>query len=81
MIRLELDGRVFTSGHYWAVDQIGLPGRQIELAVYGRGHIVGRFLLSPTPDLPVSLERPLVAVIIADQVGNLPMVPCRILAG
>jgi K+-sensing histidine kinase KdpD len=70
MFSLEHDGQVLVSGRHWAVDQLGLPGRQLELVVYGQGRIVGRFLLKPTPGHPVSLERRVVAVVIADQVGN-----------
>jgi Domain of unknown function (DUF4118) len=71
MFRLERDGHVYVSGHYWAVDELGLPGRQLELIVCGRGQTVGRFLLVPTPGRPVSLERRVVAVVMADQVGSL----------
>jgi Domain of unknown function (DUF4118) len=77
MFRLERDGHVYLSGQYWAVDELGLPGRQLELVVYGRGQVVGRFLLSPTPGQPVSLERRVVAVVIADQVGSLLMPEMR----
>ena len=67
--RIEHDGRVLLGRQDWAVDQMGLPGRQIALLVYGRGRTVGRFLLAPTPGEPVSLQRRVVAVALADQVG------------
>jgi Domain of unknown function (DUF4118) len=65
------DGGVLLAGHVWAVDELGLPGRQIALFVYGRGRIVGRFVLTPTPGQPVSLQRRVVAVALANQVGPL----------
>ena len=70
MTVIEHDGRVLLAGGYWAVDEIGLPGRQIALIVYGRGRIVGRFVLAPTPGQPVSLQARLVAAALADQVGS-----------
>jgi K+-sensing histidine kinase KdpD len=70
MARIEHDGQVVHGGALWAVDQIGLPGPEIELVVQGRGQPLGRFLLTPTPGLPVSLQRRVVAVALADQVGG-----------
>jgi K+-sensing histidine kinase KdpD len=70
MARIEHDGQVVHGGALWAVDQIGLPGPEIELVVQGRGQSLGRFVLTPTPGLPVSLQRLVVAVALADQVGG-----------
>jgi K+-sensing histidine kinase KdpD len=70
MARIEHDGQVVHGGALWAVDQIGLPGPEVELVVQGRGQPLGRFLLTPTPGLPVSLQRRVVAVALADQVGG-----------
>lgn len=66
--RIGHDGQVIHGGIVWAVDQMGLPGPEIELVVQGRGQPLGRFVLTPTPGLPVSLQRRLVAVALADQV-------------
>ena len=67
--RLEHDGRVLLGGRAWAVDTLGLPGPEIELLVQVQGRVLGRFILTPTPGTPVSYERRVVAVAIADQVG------------
>jgi hypothetical protein len=48
---------------------MGLPGPEIELLVHDRGQTLGRFVLTPTPGFPVSLQRRVVAVALADQVG------------
>ena len=70
MARVEHDGQVVYGGAIWAVDQMGLPGPEIELVIQGRGQPLGRFLLTPTPGMPVSLQRRVVAVALADQVGG-----------
>jgi hypothetical protein len=47
-----------------------LPEQGVELPVLARGQHIGRFLLSPTHGVAVSLEQRLVAVAIADQVAT-----------
>ncbi|MGA2473142.1 MAG: DUF4118 domain-containing protein [Acidimicrobiales bacterium] len=69
MMRLEHDGQVFLGGRLWGVHRMGLPGPEIELLVQNQGRTLGRFVLTPTPGYPVSRERRVVAVAIADQVG------------
>ncbi len=69
MTRIEHDGQVLLAGRTWAVDQLGLPGPEVELLVQIQGRTLGRFVLTPTPGTPVSHERRVVAVAIADQVG------------
>jgi K+-sensing histidine kinase KdpD len=67
--RREHDGHVLLGGNVWNVGRMGLPGPELELLVQGRGRTQGRVVLTPTPGHPVSLERRVVAVAIADQVG------------
>lgn len=67
--RLERDGEVMMAGMRWGVSRMGLPGKDVDLVVHGRGHPVGRFILVPSPGVPVSWDRRLVAVALADQVG------------
>jgi hypothetical protein len=69
-MRIENDGDVLIGGALWAVDVMGLPGPELELDVRNRGQIRGRFILKPTPGHPVDVERRVVAVAIADQVGT-----------
>ncbi len=68
-MRLEHDGEVFLGGRPWGVHRLGLPGPEIELLVQNQGRTLGRFILIPTPGSPVSRQRRVVAVAIADQVG------------
>jgi K+-sensing histidine kinase KdpD len=63
------DGHVILAGQVWGVHRLGLPGPEIELPVDNRGRALGRFVLRPTPGYPVSLQRRVVAVAMADQVG------------
>lgn len=67
--RLERSGDVTWGRVTWGVHSMGLPSREVELRVEGQGHVYGRYLLVPTPGRPVSFERRLVAVALADQVG------------
>ncbi len=67
--RIESDGSVSFGVLGWAAASIGLPGKLVDLPVMARGRSVGRFVLRPTPGLPIDLERRLVAVALADQVG------------
>jgi Domain of unknown function (DUF4118) len=68
-MRLQHDGTVIIGDVSWAVDSLGLPGPDLELLVQRRGLTLGRFVLEPTPGLPVSPQRRMVAVTIADQVA------------
>ncbi len=66
---LERDGRVMMGDLEWGAASTGLPGKRVDVGVHDRGRLVGRFILEPTPASPVSLERRIVAVALADQVG------------
>ncbi len=69
LARIQPDGDVVHVGLRWPVRRIGLPGPQSEVIAQWRGVVVGRFVLTPTPGLPVSIERRRVAAVIADLVG------------
>ena len=69
-LRIEHDGQVVLGGRVWGVDELGLPGPEIELLVHDRGQTIGRFVLTPTPGFPVPLQRRVVAVALADQVRS-----------
>ena len=53
----------------WSVGSLGLPSRGVGLEVQGGGQTYGRYLIVPTAGVPVSFERRIVAVALADQVG------------
>ena len=69
MMRLGHDAQVLLGGRLWGVERMGLPGREIELLVQSRGEMLGRFVLTPAPGYPISYERRVVAVALADQAG------------
>ena len=66
--RVTPDGHVTVGQDTWSTDDLGLP-RNVDLPVRSGGWLLGHFLLTPTPGKPVSSDRLIVAVAIADQVG------------
>lgn len=66
---LTADGRVVAGDRAWNVDQAGLPA-ELELRVFGHGQYYGRFLLTPRQGSKPPLQARLVAVALAEQVGN-----------
>jgi K+-sensing histidine kinase KdpD len=67
--RFERSGNVVVGELSWGVGTMGLPGKQVELAVSGFGRTFGRFLMTPTPGHPVSFDRRIIAIALADQVA------------
>ncbi len=66
---LTQDGDVILAGMRWGVEQMGLPGQEVELPIVYQGLFYGRFVMVPTPGRPVSRERRIVATALAGQVG------------
>jgi len=69
LVRLESNGTFATHEYRLGRGGFELPREDVELPVSSGGHVMGRFVLSPTPGAGVSLERRLVAVAMADQLG------------
>lgn len=67
--RMGQSGDVVLAGMRWGVEEMGLPGREVELPVEYHGRFYGRFVMVPTPGKPVSRQRRVVASALADQVG------------
>jgi Domain of unknown function (DUF4118) len=67
--RIESDGTVRLNPLVWPSSLVGLPTHRVELPVRAGGRALGTFLLTPTPAVPVSHDRCLVAVALADQLG------------
>jgi Domain of unknown function (DUF4118) len=67
--RIESDGTVRLNPLVWPSSLVGLPTHQVELPVRAGGRALGTFLLTPTPAVPISHDRCLVAVALADQLG------------
>ena len=68
MARVAPDGHVTVGKDTWSTDDLGLP-RNVDLPVRSGGWLLGHFVLTSTPGKPISPDRLLVAVAIADQVG------------
>jgi hypothetical protein len=70
--RIGPDGTVRLNPLQWPTSSTGLPTRQVELPVRGGGRNMDAFILTPTPALPISRERCVVAVAVAlaDQLGS-----------
>jgi K+-sensing histidine kinase KdpD len=69
LARIERTGEVSFGALRWRADRQGLPGEEVELEVSAQGRYGGRFILRPEPGRPVSFDRRIVAVALADQVG------------
>ena len=69
MARIERNGEVVIGELSWGVHSMGFPGKEVELPVIGHGLMLGRYVLAPTPAEPVSFDKRIVAVALADQVG------------
>jgi hypothetical protein len=69
LARIGPSGEITHVGLLWPVRQIGIPGPEAEILAKWRGEVMGRFVLTPTPGVPVSIERRIVARSLADLVG------------
>ncbi|MCH0572296.1 DUF4118 domain-containing protein [Streptomyces sp. MUM 136J] len=67
--RLEADGAVTVGRRSWDLEARGWPGGEIELRVWGSGHYLGRFMLTPGTGPAPTLQARLVAVTLAAQTG------------
>jgi hypothetical protein len=67
--RIGRNGDVILHDVRWDVDDMGLPGKEVDLLVQWGHDAFGRYVLVPTPGVAISLERRLVAVALADQVA------------
>jgi hypothetical protein len=65
LARVLASGVVDHVGLAWPVGEIGIPGPEAEILAEWRGRVLGRFVITPTPGAPVSIERLSVAVSLA----------------
>lgn len=63
-------GALTQRSHRYQESAFALPSGGVSLPVLARGRPVGRFVLTPHPGVGVTLERRIVAVALADQVGG-----------
>jgi hypothetical protein len=67
--RLERNGGIDPPAGRLVGAEAALPADGVELAVVGGGRTLGRFVLEPRPGMIVALDRRVVAVALADQLG------------
>jgi K+-sensing histidine kinase KdpD len=65
LARILANGEVEHVGLDWPAEEIGIPGPEAEILARWHGHGVGSFVITPTPGLPVPVERRAVAVALA----------------
>lgn len=66
LARIEANGEVAHAGMRWPAKEIGIPGPESEILAKWRGRVVGRFVVTPTPGVALTLEQRIVAVAIVD---------------
>jgi hypothetical protein len=66
LAQIRANGDVAHVGLRWPAREIGLPGPETEILAKWRGRVVGRFVVTPTPGVTVTLEQRIVAVAIVD---------------
>ena len=66
---IEPHGDVGWGRLHWGFKSMGLPAQEVTLVVQHRGIPAGRFVLLPRHGLPVTADRLVVAVALADQAG------------
>ena len=67
--RMERNGTVIATEHWYARGELELPRDGVELCVIGGGVTLGRFVLVPTRGVGVSAERRIIGIALADQLG------------
>jgi hypothetical protein len=67
--RLERNGSIDTPHRRFARGEFTLPEEGVEIPVLGRGRQLGRLVLTPDPEVGVSIEERVVAIAISDQLG------------
>jgi hypothetical protein len=66
LAQIQSNGDVALVGLRWPTREIGIPGPEAEILAKWRGRVVGRFVVTPTPGVAVSLEQRIAAVALVD---------------
>jgi hypothetical protein len=69
LARLERNGSIDIPRHRFVRGEFALPAEGVEIPVLGRGRQFGRLVLTPEPDVGVSIEERVVAIALSDQLG------------
>jgi hypothetical protein len=66
LAQIESNGDIALVGMRWPAREFGIPGPEAEIVAKWRGRVVGRFVVTPTPGVAVTLEQRIVAVAVVD---------------
>jgi hypothetical protein len=66
---IEVTGSLTTKAYHYTPEGFELPREGVEIPVRSGDHLIGRFVLIPTPGVGITRDDRLVAVALADQVG------------
>jgi len=66
LAQIESNGDIALVGMRWPTREFGIPGPEAEIVAKWRGRVVGRFVVTPTPGVAVTLEQRIVAVAVVD---------------
>ena len=69
LARISPQGELRVASQTWSTEHLGLPTSRVDLPVRAQGWLLGHFVLTPTHGQPVTGQRLLTAVAIADLVG------------
>jgi hypothetical protein len=66
LAQIRSNGDIALVGMRWPAREFGIPGPEAEIVAQWRGRVVGRFVVTPTPGVAVTLEQRIVAVAVVD---------------
>jgi hypothetical protein len=66
LAQIQSNGDIALVGMRWPAREFGIPGPEAEIVAQWRGRVVGRFVVTPTPGVAVTLEQRIVAVAVVD---------------
>jgi K+-sensing histidine kinase KdpD len=69
MAQILANGDVVHVEMLWPAEELGIPGPEAEIPSLWHGRFLGRFVITPTPGQPISLERRVVAALLTSVVA------------
>jgi hypothetical protein len=69
MAQILASGEIVHVEMLWPAEELGIPGPEAEIPAQWHGRFFGRFVITPTPGEAVSLERRVVAALLASVVA------------
>jgi hypothetical protein len=69
MAQILANGDIVHVEMLWPADELGIPGPEAEIPSQWHGRFLGRFVITPTPGQPISVERRVVAALLTSVVA------------